>query len=427
MQTLEKHKDSYSDEDKVLYELDKGILAYYAGDKKGTQKSLQRADRLIEENYTKSVGKAILSAVTNDYALPYSGEDYEHVYVNIFKSLTYIDQGDFDGAMVELRRMNEKFKDFSIRYAEEIEKVKSEGIKDTLNTLTAADYPFTDSALGRYLSLMLYRAEGDEGNAMVDKRALLGDVNNDQLMFNSSSRNEHIRTELPADSGIVDILAFVDGGPYKYAWELQALSVGNSIVISGSNPTFNHVVYFKNQQDLSFKFSIPRIAKRDGAIERVAVSVNGIPYTNCYEIENFGDVAVNTFNSSSQLIILKSLLRGIAKAIAANKITEDWDKQKSKKKKKKNGDDDEMTGSQVMASIFSSLTKAAINATEIADLRCWRLLPERADVNQLVLPYGTHEIKLEFIGKNGTIVKTVNKTVTLSESNTLNLVSAYAF
>lgn len=436
VKSLNSNRSDYSKEDQVLYELDRGILAYYMGDDKNAIKFLEKADRRIEENYTESISKAVLSAISNDYAMDYAGENYESVYVNVFKALVYIRQNNADAARVEIRRMTEKFKDFAVRYNEEIEALKGQGLKSQLKKLNPNDFPFIDSALGRYLSLILYRADGDVDDAQIDKNNLLGIIEGRQELYRGNAKNESIQTEPTDGKGLVNIVAFCDKGPYKYAWELEALAAGNSITVSGRNPTFRETFHFLKHQDLSFKFSIPKIRERKNEIETVNVYVNNVLAAKTYELEDFGRVAVNTFNNNNTPIIIKSVLRGIGKAITAKELTKDWDKTASGKssKKKKNSknkskkkEKEPSEGDKLLASLFSSLTKAAINSTEQADLRCWRLMPDRAEVAEVELPYGTHNITLEFVGRNGTIRKRLNKTITVSADQPLNLVSAYAF
>jgi len=104
---IEGYKNTtYKEKDRVLYYLDVGMLYHYAGEYEKSNEALGMAEQGIEELYTKSISKAVTSGVLNDNALDYSGEDYEDIYLNVFKGLNYIALGDPDSALVEIRRVH---------------------------------------------------------------------------------------------------------------------------------------------------------------------------------------------------------------------------------------------------------------------------------------------------------------------------------
>ncbi len=101
-------KGYFGDKDRVLYWIDLGLLNHYADKDSLAIENLQLADYAIEELYTKSISKGAASMLLNDNALDYSGEDYENIYINVFKSLSYYRNGFSESALVEIRRLLEK-------------------------------------------------------------------------------------------------------------------------------------------------------------------------------------------------------------------------------------------------------------------------------------------------------------------------------
>ncbi|HEQ71201.1 MAG TPA: hypothetical protein ENN69_01830, partial [Spirochaetia bacterium] len=94
LKDLEKAKKKYYEEkDRVMFYLDAGMLAHYSGDYEKSNEYLTRAEYAIEELYTASISKAAASLLLNDNALDYSGEDYEDIYLNVFKALNYLHLG----------------------------------------------------------------------------------------------------------------------------------------------------------------------------------------------------------------------------------------------------------------------------------------------------------------------------------------------
>ena len=102
-----RQKNVYQVKDRVLYYLNKGLILHYQEEYAKSNENLERADLVMEELFTRSVSKALLSAMMNDNMLDYSGEVYDEIYVNIFKALNFVGLDDFEGAYVEIKRLNE--------------------------------------------------------------------------------------------------------------------------------------------------------------------------------------------------------------------------------------------------------------------------------------------------------------------------------
>lgn len=54
-------------------------------------------------------------------------------------------------------------------------------------------------------------------------------------------------------------------------------------------------------------------------------------------------------------------------------------------------------------------------------------MPSECSIAEFVLPYGQHELKINYIGGKGQVIKSISKTITLTKSKTLNVVNSYAF
>ena len=109
IETLEENTDSlYGARDGVLYYLDSGMLHFYNRNYERSIRQFHEAERLIEEYFTKSVSQAATSLLLNDNQIDYAGEDFEDIYLNVFSAIAFMEQGDFEGAFVEVRRINNK-------------------------------------------------------------------------------------------------------------------------------------------------------------------------------------------------------------------------------------------------------------------------------------------------------------------------------
>ena len=112
--------------DGVLKNLDQGMLEHYAGRYNESNQTLTAAEVEMEKLYGISISETMGSYILNDYVKKYEGDDYEDLYINLFKALNYIELQDEDSAFVEIRRMDNKTKMLATKYGERIEAVNEQ-------------------------------------------------------------------------------------------------------------------------------------------------------------------------------------------------------------------------------------------------------------------------------------------------------------
>ncbi|MBQ1197999.1 MAG: hypothetical protein IIX47_05290, partial [Spirochaetaceae bacterium] len=186
--TLEQSsKNYYSNHDDVLQMLDLGLLAHYSDFPEVAINYLNQAEKLIEENYSKSITQNISSYILNDNVIDYAGEEYEDIYVNLFKCLTFVSTEDYEKAFVEIRRFNNKLKNLSVKYQNQIYKIKEEAnLNDDSYNEENYKIQFYDSVFARYLSMLLYLYEGDVDSAKIDYNYLVSAFDTQKKLYNFS-------------------------------------------------------------------------------------------------------------------------------------------------------------------------------------------------------------------------------------------------
>ncbi len=92
--------------DELLRLMHRGLLLHYAGMYEESNEVLQRAEEIIDDRYTKSVSRALLSVVTSDRALAWMPGDTERMMVNYYGALNYLALADPEDAAVEARRLS---------------------------------------------------------------------------------------------------------------------------------------------------------------------------------------------------------------------------------------------------------------------------------------------------------------------------------
>lgn len=326
---LQSAKDSsYTSKDRVLYYLEEGMLYRYAGDYVKSNESLTKAENAIEELLVKSISKGILSGVLNDNALSYSGEDYEDIYINLFKSLNYLQLNQDEEALVEIRRVNEKLNNLENKYTEDLIKLNNSENAE----VPKADFNFYNDAMARYLGVLVYRLERSYDDARIERDYLNQSYDFQKNIYNFSKPNF---PEINNDKTRVNVLAYTGFGPEKIAQTLNInTGVGNIYIDSRSrennstNLGFNTIGYQDLTSSFSLKLQFPMLISNYDPVSYIELIIDG-NYSGTLEIiESIDNVAFETFKVKQPLIVGKTIIRAVSKAILAeiseNVVTEEF-------------------------------------------------------------------------------------------------------
>ena len=367
--TLEQSsKNYYSNHDDVLQMLDLGLLAHYSDFPESSINYLNRAESLIEENFSKSITQNISSYILNDNVIDYAGEEYEDIYVNLFKCLTFISQENYESAFVEIRRFNNKLKSLSVKYQEQISKIKKESQMQD-DSLNSENYKvqFYDSVFARYLSMLLYLYEGDVDSAKIDYNYLVSAFESQKKLYNFSFPKQIEENFCTQKNNVrLNVVAFSGMAPRK-----KEESVSN--------------VYY------GYKIALPvmyKIKTEVDSIELVAINKDTkTVYQKDFEkIESISNIAVDTFKQKQSLIYTKSIARSIIKygtsaVLGVCKETSDED------------------------NIFDLLYLASLLAnqlTEVADIRTSKYFPSSVYISGIDLPAGNYDIIVNYFSSDRT-------------------------
>lgn len=147
---VEQTRKEYGTRGRLLYEMDRGMVLQLAGEYQQSSAALELAEEEVERLYTRTIRSETAAFLTNDNALPYEGDAYEHVMINVIKALNYAAQGQLQEALVEARRIDHRLN------------VLSDRVKDASK--------YRNDGFARYLSGILYEATGDLNNAFIAYR-----------------------------------------------------------------------------------------------------------------------------------------------------------------------------------------------------------------------------------------------------------------
>ena len=377
-------KTLYPPKNNILFYLDRGMIKHYAGMFKESTQDLHEAERLIEDAFTKSVSQEIGSYLANDNAKDYAGEDYEDLYINVFNSLNFYHNNDLEGALVEIRRLNEKLNFLSDKYQKAKEKVLDSNKQLDPDQLQIEATKFSNSALARYLGILFYRGTGRPDSARIDYDYLLQAYElAPEIYTNKIPSSLEEEFSIPPEKGRLNVIAFTGLSPIK---------IEENVWIPLPLPPPNN----------RSRLSLPVMLLRPQTIQSAEVVLDTGERFPLELIENMSAVAMETFKSRFGLTVLKTTARTIIKSTTSAVVAKAADSNNSG-----------------VGSLLGLVGRIYTDVSEQADIRISRYFPGNALVGGINLDPGTHNVTVNFYG-NGALVNSQSMRVFIRERG-LNL------
>ncbi len=292
------------------------------------------AESRIEEQYTRRVSQEVGSILTNQYNVDYQSYPVEHLMIHFYKSLAFLQKNDLDGAIVEVRKLQQK-----LSYLDQFSGFYK--IKQT-------DYPFLN-----YYSGMVFHLAGDDNAARVSFK--LANYDYDSLkekLPSSKQTNLHITFSgmIPElNEAYIRLLVNTDDDIYtlKVAYPVYFDTFSNPDVKDSGSETGQH------KFDVAGKFETEFNAKEKEL-----------------QPKNFARVAAKFILANGTAAVSEKMME---------KRKEEKEKEKEEKKKKgEKVDDNSTNGEDIFWGslwVLGNVMKVVNDVTEKADLRQWFLLP----------------------------------------------------
>ena len=387
-------EDCYREKDRILYFLDMGMLCHFAGRYRESNDLLGQADEAIAAAYTRSVRQAAASFMLNDNVLEYPGEDYEDIYLNVFKALNYLGLNEPKEAFVEVRRIAEKLSVMEGRYVKVAEQLNT--VPDRRVNFKAGATRFHNSALARFLSLIMYRADGNLDDARIDTEKIEETWRLSSQIY--SFPMPAIRTALaPSGQPRLTLLAFAGRTPEKMADTMWIHTFKDRVVIARSvevpsarKDCVDVIPWPGVKPDLHVKLEVPYLFRRPSQVGSVRAVVDDRTIVDLARLESLENVAMDTFAVKRPLIYVKTLSRVVLKVLLAETTIEETTKKEDQSTK----------------DLVRMATYMALAASESADLRATRYIPGQAWMADVALSPGAHAVRVEYLGPDGQILHT---------------------
>ncbi|MBN8596564.1 MAG: hypothetical protein J0L78_02710 [Planctomycetes bacterium] len=376
--------DAFGNRSKLLWLMDRGGVALAENDSAKTMRTLEDAEKRIEAQRELTASEQASQWIFNDTVVPYVAQPYEDMYINVFKMLAQLEQGNLDGgATVEARRMASKSNILRDQYLREERALKDKsgagyaaaersGAAQRFATPTGGE--FIESPLGTFLSAITFMKVGDREFQRVAGRRLLQAMQTQPKLFpdvNPQAFNS--LSDLEPSAGNVLLVALTGCGPYLVARREGPIAV------------FSFPVYFE----------LPEMKLRGSAVSAVRIEVQDSSGTvreggSLQLVESLGAVAAENFRRQFPLIYQRTMARYLVKAGATVVASEAVAQTQND------------SGTQWMIrSLGGLIGLAVLGATEQADLRYWEFLPAKAFVGLLTLSPGSHRVRLIYLDSGG--------------------------
>ncbi len=381
--------------DLVLYLLNKGMVLRMKRDFAGSNQALEAAKTEMERLYAASVSENALSFVVNDATTSYAGDDYEQVLVHLYMALNYLELGQLNEARVEALQVDTKLREIG-------EKIP--GSK------------FTEDALSRYITGMIYEELGEWSDAMIAYRKTYDAYKKYQVNYGLAMPEmlKHDLLRLAQRQGLADEVA-----QYREEFGIEPQREGSSAperegelvfvlnnglapikrekIVGASTPphsvmTDTPATYMQASPALPVfvNIALPYLESRHNKVSSARVRVSG-KQTYTQIMEDIDAIAKSSLDSRMPAITARSIARAVSKVAIQQSV--------DRAGRNRNND-------LAVELLGSLLVRVAAVATERADTRSWLTLPANVQMARLSLSPGNYTIAVDLLGADEKVVST---------------------
>ena len=406
---VEQSEKEYEGKSRVLYGMDRGMTLQLAGQYQQSSAALEQAEGEVDRLYTRTIRSETASFLTNDNALPYEGDPYEQVMINVVKALNYAAQGQSQEALVEARRIDHRLN------------VLSDTVKDASS--------YRNDGFARYLSGILYESAGDLNNAFIAYRnayeayeaargwsktpyppSLRSDLLRTAEALSLTTEFEEYRRQFPditwepfskqQQLAQVVMISYNGRAPRKEdhyldvpisldALQLVLLNRGLSPSSHQRNRAADSVLYGLNGRVV--RVALPRLVPQKTQVPFETMTLTdavGHPITvRSEQVYNVTALAEKSLSDRMPGITVKALARAATKFALAEGATRGAQQAAGK------------DAAPWVGLVVGLLTKGLAVASEEADKRSWQTLPDEIHVARVWVPPSQYQLSIQPAGQ----------------------------
>lgn len=335
---LEK-RSSEENKDQLISILDYASALQWAGDYKKSSIFFGKGDKLADQLDYVSITKNIGAALGGEESIQYKGESYEKFLINSLNALNYLMMNNFEAALVEARRINEK-----------IVRTKMEGRP-----------PYEQSSWAPFLSGLIWEADGNWDNATIS--------------YETSYKINPSNPLLP--EALVRSNYFANRNDTYLAWKKKFPNVKDP----AKAPKTGEIIVIHLQGWIPEKVPspesprLPTLKPVMSEIQSAQVTLDGVNIFETKTVYEIGAEAKRTLDADRGALIARRVGGIAAKAVVSDQI-----RQKD--------------------STLGALAWIAMNVADRADLRQWGMIPDKIQMARIPVVNGTYNLILKGIGRD---------------------------
>lgn len=343
---LESAVKTSKDKDRILHLYDLAIVLHQAGQYPRSNEVFKTVEKEANIIYPPEIGAEIASIVVGS-AVRFKLEDYEVILINYYKAMNYLQMKDYDGALVEIKKMSRLQ-----------EKIKRENEGES----------FGDTKFASYFSGLIYETNKNYDDALISYRRYEKEdklnipfLRYDLYKMAYKTRRDDILQQVveqyKIDQGYKDYVKRED----------KNIQSGEIIVIFQ-----NGLAPFKTKHS-EFP-SIPVYQPRKGSSELAKIYLNDEEFGQTFTVVDVEGLAVKNLENHFARHLGRAGARGAITQLGLMSV-----------------------GAATMGT--SIIAQLAIQMVDKPDLRSIKYLPANIQMNRMFLPAGqTYKLRFEFEG-----------------------------
>ncbi len=328
-------------DDQLVYLLDYGVALQIAKKTDDSTKVLLKADKLTERMDYHSVSNVAAATFTGEEQIQYKGDTFEKIFINAYLAMNFLEQGKFDSALVECRRINEKYI-----------KLRNEEKKN-----------FELNPFAKYLAAVAWEAGGQYDDAYIDYQEAyklspeISSIREDLIRLAKKSRRMDDYQKWKKEfSDVVEKPEWYDSNfgelvvIYQQGWGPKKTPDPQEPRFPILRPTFNYT-------------------------QKARVELAGKKFDSqfVYDVEK---AAIQTLIDDRAALVARRMGALVAKRVAAEKISKDNE-------------------------LLGAIAWVAMNAADRADVRQWSTLPQSIQIIRIPLKPGKYKFHVAGLNSEG--------------------------
>ncbi|MEQ8878220.1 MAG: hypothetical protein RLQ12_01240 [Cyclobacteriaceae bacterium] len=399
---LDNNKKQAKDKSRFLYFVNQGLVNTQLGNYEESNQWFEKAF-LFGEDYQMNYANVAASFLVNPNTVTYRGEDHEHLLLLYYKAINYLKLSDYEAALVECRRLNNRLQVLSDKYRSDKKYKRDAFIHNLMGIIYEASGDVNNAFIAYRNSLEIYKEDyiAQFGVAVPNqlKQDLLRTAYLNGFLTELDFYEQEFGIKYDRNSNSSEELVFFwhNGlGPFKAEWSINFTVVegqGGMVTFVNEEYGFNFPFPVADNDQRSeltdlrfFRVAFPKYVERGVVFNQAAIMHNNQKY-GLELAEVINAIAFKTLEERMLQEFAQGLLRVAIKKSIERAIRGDQSSGSEKSDQEKRNDE--------FRDGLSFLVGIVNTVTEKADTRNWQTLPHDIFYTRVPLDTGLNEVILQ--------------------------------